>query len=326
MEKSRADNSGQNGFQFQAAAAISLLLDYLYDFSKIKNEHELEDIVIILSDGSFILSQSKSSHDNEKSSNALKYIKQSLETLHKASINEPNHKLIYITNIREMLGRSTVVDDFVCGETVWFSDFDKQNVELIKKYAPANFDYNSFGIQFLKYHGDEDKEKWIIDKMKQTFSNSKNLKNLTYKKVYNTWVLYLLQNASKKDTHTYCDKETMIWGMVVHRIDEVDEEISNESDIDYSEISNMYDTLIKSLAGRFQTVSRIYGDYQNIKRKDSSIVSPSSFSTKYWESYADLVQNEECESRIKKKIIQNLIETIIRRQDLLLGVREEFRL
>ena len=72
----------------------------------------------------------------------------------------------------------------------------------------------------------------------------------------------------------------MIWGMIIHRINGVDSDISNESENDYSEIDNQYSLLIESLAGRFQTTSRIYGDYQNIKRQDIDIVDSSSFASK----------------------------------------------
>ena len=138
---------------------------------KIKNEHELEDVVIVLSDESFILSQSKSSHDDEESPNSLKYLKKGLLTLHESSLKEPNHRLIYITNIRMMLGRRTVYDDFISGKTVWFEQMSEHNKKLIRQYAPENFDYGNFGIQFLKYIGDDEKEKWILDKMKQIFLN-----------------------------------------------------------------------------------------------------------------------------------------------------------
>ena len=94
MVKSRADNSGQNGFQFQAVAAISLLLDYLYDFKQVKNEHEIEDVVLILSDETYILAQAKTSHDNEESNNALQYLKKGLLTLNEASKEHDLHKLI----------------------------------------------------------------------------------------------------------------------------------------------------------------------------------------------------------------------------------------
>ncbi len=239
MVKSRADNSGQNGFQFQTVAAISLLLDYLYDFKQVKNEHEIEDVVLILSDETYILAQAKTSHDNEESNNALQYLKKGLLTLNEASKEHDLHKLIYITNIRTMLGASTIEDDFVIGETIWFSEMDGRNRDILTKYAPANFDFDSFGVQFLKYQG-EDKEKWILNKMKTVFSDSVYLNGLRYKEVYKTWLLYLLQNASEKNPLLFCDKDKMIWGMIIHRINGVESDISNESENDYSEVDNQY--------------------------------------------------------------------------------------
>lgn len=326
MTKSRADNSGQNGFQFQAVAAISLLLDHLYDFSKIKNEAALEDIVIILSNNDHILAQAKSSHDNEESSNALKYLKKGLITLSEGHQESNSHRLIYITNIRKMLGNRTICDDFVNGKTIWFSEMCEVNKKLLIKYAPENFNFDLFGIQFLKYIGDDDKDKWILEKMKELFFDNDNLKNLKYKDVFKTWKLYLLDNACKKDPTTYCDKEKMIWGMIIHRIDSVNEEIINESDIDYSEISNKYSQLIEILSGKFQTISRIYGDYQNISRKDSTVLEPCEFASKYWNLYTDLITDGCHEQRINKIIIQSIIENVIYKHELLLSIRKEFNI
>lgn len=326
MVKSRADNSGQNGFQFQTVAAISLLLDYLHDFTKIKNEHTLEDIVLMLSDGDCVLAQAKSSHDDEESTNALKYLKKGLITLNEASQKEIRHKLVYITNIRSMLGSKTLVDDYISGKTIWFSDMSKSNKEMLMKNAPSDFDFDAFGIQFLKYIGDDSKEQWILEKMRETFSEYPYLRGLRYNEVYKTWLIYLSRNASKKNPQSFLNKDEMIWGMIVHRVNAVIEDISNESDIDYDGVDINYSLLIESLSGRFQTVSRIYGDYQNIKRTDSSITDSSSFVMKYWDRYTDLISDKDYEQNIKMKIIQNLVETVIRKQDLLLNIRKEFDL
>lgn len=143
----RAANSSKNGHNFQTVAAISLVLDYLDTFLKVKNEHSTEDIVIQLSDESWILAQSKSSLDNEESPDARGYFKKGLKTLAEGHKAISRSKIIYITNIRKMLGVNTYDDDFLSGETIWYSDLDDNNKNLIKKIIPEDFDCDEFGIQ-----------------------------------------------------------------------------------------------------------------------------------------------------------------------------------
>ena len=173
----RIANSSQNGYNFQTVAAISLILDYLNDLEKVKNEHPYEDIAIQLTNQSWIYAQAKSSLDPDRTTHAQDYFKKGSQTLSEAHTSEPLSKIIYITNIKKMLGPNTETDDFVCGETIWYSDLDDDNQKIVRSIVPNSFDYRSFGIQYLKYKGDETdwrgKERWIRKKIRDYFQKSK---------------------------------------------------------------------------------------------------------------------------------------------------------
>jgi len=195
MVSNRLANAAQNGYRFQAVASVSLLLDYLYEFDSIKNESNFEDIDLILLDGTHVCAQAKSSYD-EESSDSTTFLKKALVTLQEAQSKLPDCKSLYITNIHEMLGADTYIRDFPSGETVWYSSLDSNNVDLINKYLTSKFDTSGFGIQFLKFEDGDKKEKPILDKMREVFSDIEYLNRLSYRRVYETWLLYLTANAT----------------------------------------------------------------------------------------------------------------------------------
>ncbi len=195
MVTNRLANAAQNGYRFHAVASVSLLLDYLHEFDSIKNESNFEDIDLILLDGTHVCAQAKSSYD-EESSDSTSFFNKALVTLKEAQCKLPGCKSIYMTNIRKMLGANTDTSDFSSGETVWYSSMSEDNIDLINERISADFDTGSFGIQFLKFEDGDRKDKPILDKMDEIFTEIEYLDRLSYKHVYETWLLYLSTNAT----------------------------------------------------------------------------------------------------------------------------------
>ncbi len=184
--KNRNACAVQNGFQFQTAAAISLLVDHLDDFDKIKNEG-VEDIVIVLQNKSIIYAQAKSTENGEPGSNVLKNYDRAIEALNEDLKREgPVHQLVYITNVRKLFGSKTYEADFINGQTIPYDILDINNKNIIKsRKMPDGFDLNSFAIQYLMYKGvDANKEKWIIQKINDKFNETEYLGKLSAKKVF----------------------------------------------------------------------------------------------------------------------------------------------
>ena len=318
-----AANATQNGFQFQTAAAISLLIDNLDDFKSIKNEG-VEDIVICLLDESYVIAQAKSAHDDECSDNARQYFREASNSLNQASSELNCKQIIYVTNIHKMFGKDTIIDDFVCGETVPYNELDNKNKELVDDLVEEKLDYSKFAVHYLKYIGDDTKNKWIIQKIKDCFSERKRLSKLTARSVYNTWVLYLNTNASCKDTNTVCDREKITWGMIVDEINHVDDEIYRDSEEDYSEVINTYSDLLELLTSRFDIISRIYGDYSNYIT-DIVQDNPHEFAVSKWSDYKDIVDELDFPDSIKEQITKILIEKVLRKKKIIKDVKMEMR-
>lgn len=326
----RSANGSFNGKNFQTVAAISLILDHIHDFQKVKNEGPIEDIVIVLQNGHMILAQAKSSA-NGAANNALSNLGEGLETLVEHYIEYPNSEMIYITNIEKMLGQRTKVDDFVNGETIWFDQLSESNRKIIVRKEPQ-LDTSHFGIQFLKYVGKEgifpEKEKWIRSKMKQKLKQFTYVGRVDYNRLFSSWLEHLAYNSG--DREPYCTREDLTWDIIIEVVGHIGTEIYQESDTDYSDVIGNYSELIRSMSNHFPVFSRIESDYhwyiQDHGESESDAYDSSSverYAQMTYEQYLDLVHDLDCSEKVKRKVIMLLIEIVLLRKDMINGVRKE---
>lgn len=316
----RSANASWNGDNFQIVAAISLLVDNIYDFTFIKCEHEIEDIVVGFADGSIIAAQSKASFDVE-SSHALDYFDKGLLTLTEASESYNCRKQIYITNIDTMLGSSTNTKDFLEYRTIWFDELSRENRDIIKSRKLGWKVTSSFGIQHLKYTG-ENKEKWIRTKVRDVLREIDSLRSLNTNRVFDQWKIYLSYNSGERNRNIVCNREKMIWGIIVQRVDSIDSDICDESDDDYSEVVDRYSDTIDSLTGEFPIFSRICGDFIRYRLSNPDC-DYSQYSESQWEKYHDIVDNLDIENRLESKVLKVLIQMVLRRSELINNIRQE---
>ena len=322
-------NAVQNGFYFQEVAAVSLLLDHLDDFEKIKNESDVQDIVIVLQDGSYVLAQAKSSFD-EDSKDATTYLKKGLKSLEDSSSTSLNTELIYITNIKKMFGAKTLTEDFASGYTVKYSQLSQMNQNLVGRYISDTFDVNHLSFQFLYFAGeDESKLSEIKIKMRNTFQEREGLKTLNVSFVLDTWLRYLKQNATNMDRSSFYDRKKITWGMLVRRLDNTKDDICSDSEQDYSDIDYEYGILIDSLSCRFDITSRIISDYYNNRghyygKPDHEAYYL--FANDYYESYLDILEEIDRPIIYKKRVLMILIQVVLRRRKLIDSVTKEMRI
>ena len=103
-KSSKKDTSTSNasasafGWDFQANAAILLMLENIQQAKSIKVEAATEDIEITLDNNNIIYSQAKSIEDINSKSNLIEKLKDGIRTLNNAYNNGDAENLIYITN------------------------------------------------------------------------------------------------------------------------------------------------------------------------------------------------------------------------------------
>ena len=315
----------QLGNRFQTAAAASLLIDYIYEFETIKNEGD-DDIVITLIDGSVVYAQAKSSFD-ESSDNAIRYFKRAMKTLIKDAVAPKSH-LVYITNIYKMLGSETRTDDFSSGILEQYSNLNEDNKKLVDKYA-GTLPLDRFAIQYLKFTGTDD-NKWtsLRAKLGGLFETHEALGKLSAKMVLNTWVIYLDNTASNEDTSTSCSREQIVWGMILHKIDRINNDYYNEGNSNYDRIQSNYDLLISKMTSRFDIISRISGDYQMNKdpsKRDSSELFES-FAKLRWEDYIEIIKELDISTEDRPTVLIIMIRTILEKMEVIRSVKREMKI
>lgn len=134
--------------------------------------------------------------------------------------------------------------------------------------------------------------------------------------------MHLDYNAGESDSEKFCTREDLVWAMILTRVLHIDDEIFRESEQDYSEVINRYSNTVRMLSGRFEIISRINGDYYRYRLNN-----PGATYAKYaeyeWEQYADVVETFDCPDRIKKQVVKILIETVLRRYNVIHGIQRE---
>ncbi|NLF48488.1 MAG: hypothetical protein GX582_02425 [Acholeplasmataceae bacterium] len=261
--------------------------------------------------------------------NSTRDLKKGLTTLSESSHLVENHKLVYITNIKTMLGSNTERDAFPSGVSVSFDAIGELNKKLVCNYAPESFDYNSFSIQFLRYVGENGSEtEWIIGKIRDDFSERGDMiRTLSPKFVFETWVRYLDSNASNKDTSIKCDRSRIVWGMILHKINHIENSLYQESVEDYSIVSDSYSDLVDSISGRFEIMSRIIGDYR-IEKNKLKINNDffDKFAADYWQEYRDILEALDVDEVVKEKILKILIQTVLMKRNVIRSVCNEMKI
>lgn len=269
------------GFQFQINAAIYLMLKHFSDFDQIKVEGSQEDIELFLHDNKKIYAQAKSKEfptkDNKGHSEKLK---DALRTLSNVD-DRGNYDLMYISNLEENpLNSGTKEFDGIS-----FFKYDELKEESKKKIDKQisnenyNIDTSRLIIAKIPFYGDdwEQRHKEISKKMSEFVSNiSPSLSSFT-NRIITIWEEEFLHNASVKSPKITINKENVVWGLVVCKLqlDDVkkfDEKLEIE-ETDFLEAIDEYEKIIDIKSSTFLDYNKIISLYSQYKLKSDKSVS-----------------------------------------------------
>ena len=269
------------GFQFQINAAIYLMLKHFSDFDQIKVEGSQEDIELFLHDNKKIYVQAKSKEfptkDNKGHSEKLK---DALRTLSNVD-DRGNYNLMYISNLEENpLNSGTKEFDGIS-----FLKYDELKEESRKKIDNQisnenyNIDTSRLIIAKIPFYGDdwEQRHKEISKKMSEFVSNvSPNLSSFA-NRIITIWEEEFLHNASVKSPKITINKENVVWGLVVCKLqlDDVkkfDEKLEIE-ETDFLEAIDEYEKIIDIKSSTFLDYNKIISLYSQYKLKSDKSVS-----------------------------------------------------
>ena len=248
------------GFDFQANAAIVLMLENIKDMSSIRLEGS-EDIEINLNNGSSILAQAKSVVNSSTDfSNVLSNLKKSI-----ISLSEAEHKLgvvkelIYITNTPNPFNEKQLNPIFYGASQRDYSSLprplkDKINKIISKIEKPL--DTSKFKIQILPFETDNDNERYkcVMNAIGDFIPKLGNI-SIAKDNLHGIWVKDLFRSGTKRMSDIKLTKKDIIWPLIVlvTQNENYDEDEFDDSEI--YELSRSYEAIINTCSEKYEFVT-----------------------------------------------------------------------
>lgn len=263
------------GFQFQINAAIYLMLKYFSTFEQIKVEGKQEDIELNLNDNKKIYAQAKSKEFPTKDNNGhSKKLKEALKTL--SEVKDKNkYELMYISNLEENPLNSGT-NEF---EGITFLKYDELKASS-KKKIDHQIEVNNYKIDKSKliiakipFYGNdwEQRHKEINKKLSEFVSEISPSLTSFSNKIISIWEDEFLQNSSVKNPKITINKEKIIWGLIVCKlqIDDIkkyDDKLEID-EVDFLESIDEYEKIIDMKSSTFLDYNKIISLYSKYKLK-----------------------------------------------------------
>jgi hypothetical protein len=260
-----------HGWCFQVGAGISLMLDYVKDFSHIKMEGKSDDIELTLCEGKKLYAQAKSITQIGDQRNAGKNLNDALKVLSEDEQNGDAFKLVYITNIENPLS-SKKVSAFRYGQPYEFSVLPTADQKKIVDIVGSDFPADKFQLQIIHFFGEGDNRfNNIKEKIKEFLLDA--IEDTSYsKRLLDDWFEILMVNAADKpDKEKKVDltKKQIIFPVIAIIIDPpiTDTEFVRVCDYeDYTEITQNFRKTIYETTCDYEFIVQVLVDYLD-KRK-----------------------------------------------------------
>lgn len=261
------------GFQFQINAAIYLMIKYFSKFEQIKVEGSQEDIELFLCNNTKIYAQVKSKEFPTKDNNGhSEKLKEALKTLSNVNDNG-KYYLMYISNLEDNPLNSGT-SEFNGISFLRYDELKEVSKRKIdKQIKNCNFDIDTSRLVIAKipFYGDdwEQRHKEINKKMAEFVSEISPSLSSFANKIITIWEDDFLQNSSIKNPKITINKENVVWGLVVCKLqlDDV-KKFDEKLEIDetyFLEAIDEYEKIIDIKSSTFLEYNKIISLYMQYK-------------------------------------------------------------
>lgn len=317
MANRRAD-SVFFGFDFQANAAIVLMLENIKEMCSIRLEGA-EDIEINLNDGRSILAQAKSVVNSSKDfSNVLANLKKSITSLSEANHNTERVKeLIYITNTPNPFNEKQLNPIFYGVAQRDFSSLPEHLKDKITKIISTiekPLDISKFKIQILPFETENDKERYkcVMEAIGNFIPKLGNI-SIAKDDLHRIWINDIFRSGTKRSADLKLTKKNIIWPVIVHITKNVnyDEDENDESDI--YELSRNYEVIINTCSEKYEFVTKILCAFNSFKQelkiteRKKKFIEIESNRFSYLFEGLELSLSKELQDKLLKVIILNIL-------------------
>lgn len=323
-KSSKKDTSTSNasasafGWDFQANAAILLMLENIQQAKSIKVEAATEDIEITLDNNNIIYSQAKSIEDINSKSNLIEKLKDGIRTLNNAYNNGDAENLIYITNHSNPFNDKTSIQYFLGRKKYDYNDLpDKCKNKVLKIINENNYnlDTNKLKVYILPFLGrDRDNKDSAIKEAVSEFLESLEIySSFTPKRMLEIWQRDFFQNATVPDNAIQIKKEKMIWTLIAEtcEFDRLDRQLENCDDAAIDEIAHRYQSIINNKTEDFQFFNKVISDYSEFNKQLSLKERTEKFVNEEYVRYLEEFNVKELDDYMKSCLIKVIINKII---------------
>lgn len=306
------------GWDFQANAALVLMLENIKNAKSVRVEGAIEDIEITLVDNKKIYAQAKAVTKYDDYSNVDRNLKKALMTLNDDSSNNDGKLFTYITNSPNPFNSKNTMMYFTRRTHLDFEELPevaKKKIEkIINEHGYSNLDVNKFDIRVIPFYGNDLKNRYkeiqarVIEFFQELEIDEKDLSM----KIMNKWQTDFFQNASQIDTSIVIDKDKMIWTLIVLVIDKIHAKSFfddyNEEEIE--EIEQKYRLIIDHNTMNYQLIVRVFTDFlKNNKRGLSDYINQN------WSNFMDIGISSELNPKIKETLIKIILFRILKQKE-----------
>ncbi len=323
------------GFQFQANAAIVLMLENIRDMESIRLEG-VEDIEITLDDGSSVLAQAKSVvRSSEDFTNVLKNLKKSLKSLSEAEHKVKKVKeLIYITNTPNPFNEKPRSDIFIGASQRSYASLPqalKNQVDSMMAEDKEPLDTRKFKIQILPFETDDPKERYkCVINVIGDFIAELELGNVSIsrKRLHEIWALDIFESGSKRNHKITLNKKDIIWPVIVLITKNTNFEAEDLDASEVEEISRNYEAIINTCTEQYDFFTKVLYAYNDFQRD-----------AKIGERMRNFVETESCRfgyifdgmtmkmpDYLQQKLLQVIVRNILGKRIQIEKIKKEVNL
>ena len=309
------------GFDFQANAAIVLMLENIKDMTSIRLEGS-EDIEINLNDGSSVLVQAKSVVNSSKDfSNVLSNLKKSIISLSEAENKSKVVKeVIYITNSPNPFNEKQLNSIFYGVAQRDYNSLpehlkDKINKIISKIEKPL--DTSKFKIQILPFETDNDNERYkcVMDAIGDFIPKLGNI-SIAKDILHGIWIKDIFRSGTKRKTNIKLTKKDIIWPVIVlvTQNENYDEDEFDDSEV--YELSRSYETIINTCSEKYEFVTKVLCAYNGFYKEARRSERKQKFIETESRQFAYIFEGERLflSNTLQEKLLQIIIRNILNKR------------
>lgn len=321
------------GFDFQANAAIVLMLENIREMANIRLEGA-EDIEITLNDGSHIFAQAKSVVNSSSDfRNVLTNLKKSITSLSEAYHNTSNsvRELIYITNSPNPFKEEQPNAIFWGPSQRNYRSLPnklQKKISEILNGLDNPLDINKFKIQILPFETDIERERYkaVIAEIGDFISLLGNV-NIERSLIHGIWAKDLFRSGTYKDKSINLKKKELIWPIIVLVTNNDD---YDEYDIDSSETEELltsYRDIINICSEKYEFITRVLNAYNSFKAEDNRTKLDKFIKSEYhYYKYLFDGTNINLSEDLQDKLLQIILRNIILQRIKINKIKEKVNL